>query len=50
MLLRYKGRMEFHGICSQNVSYVIMTAFFPSKYDFGELKVNLSGLFSSTVY
>ena len=37
--------MEFHDIYSQNISFVIITAFFPSKYDFGELKVNLSVFF-----
>ena len=43
--------MEFHDIYSQNISYVIITAVFPSKDDFGELKGNLSVFFfSSTVY
>lgn len=44
MLLRYKGGMEFHVICSQNVSFFIVAAFFSLVNMIWENKVNLFGL------
>lgn len=37
--------MKFRGICSENVSGVTMTAFFPSKCSLGELEVSLADPF-----